>query len=61
MAMRKDALGNPVVFVQRQDVSGGKTTWQVIDKTRPAGEKLIAEYEQESLATAHAEMVWKTP
>lgn len=60
-AKQKDPLGNPIVFVQEVQIAGQGTTYQVIDRRLPSGARLLGEYEQESLAKAHADMVWRTP
>lgn len=57
---RRDQQGNPLVRVQEVS-EGGVTRFEVVDKRRGSGERIVANYEQKSLAEAHAEMLWRTP
>ena len=58
---RRDQIGNPLVRVQMIEESGSPPRFQVIDKRNTSDKRVIAEYDQQSLAEAHAEMLWRTP
>lgn len=57
---RRDQLGNALVRVQEVS-EGGVTRFEVVDKRRRSGERVVASYEVKTLADAHAEMLWRTP